>query len=222
MCYRLENKSYIYLLSLESTPKVINELLSKLGTKNAKAVDVVSLSPGEEDDRLENVLGILLTIPRKCFGSSDDSNEQVDEGIFYAKKNGHLPRGIFSLVNIIGNSLDKIEFEEDSVIYKWIQSVQDLSPVDRCDSLLDNSEIDSITTEVAQNVTDSAEIQHEIIAFIKKGDSVYELNGDTPQPIKMVESSDVDLIESVSKRCMHYLDGEPETKFSVLAIIQEN
>jgi len=206
-------------LSIESSPQVINDLLNQLGTLNVKAVDVVSLSPGEEDDRMENVLGILLTIPRKFMTNSEETNEQDGKEVFYTLKKGDNLSGVVSLVNIVANSMDKIKFDEGSVISAWIDSVQELSPEDRGTSLANQADINKSIEKI---VCESEEVTHQIIAFTQKDKSVYEMNGMTSLPVKIGEIQTGELVESVAQRCMHYLDGETESKFSLLAIITDN
>jgi len=206
-------------MSLESCPDAVNQLLKKLGAKNLKAVDIVTLTPADEEEKYENVVGILLTIPRDMIKPTE---EDQAEDIFYVERETAGLGGIVSLINILGNGLDKIQFDEGSALKDWIDSAKDMSPVDRAKSLAENEALqNAIKLVLGDSVTPHDDVTHRMVSFVQLNGKAYEMNGVSEKAINIGDSQEDELVEKVAHRCMNYFEGEKETKFNLIALILE-
>ncbi|KAG8586226.1 hypothetical protein GDO81_005305 [Engystomops pustulosus] len=131
--------------------------------------------------------------------------------------------GTMGLIHAVANNRDKLSFENDSALKKFLDESISLTPEERA-KFLEKDESIRVTHESsaqegqteAPNIDDKVDLH--FVAFVHVQGHLYELDGNKPFPINHGTTSEDTLLEDAIEVCRKFMQLEPdELRFSVVA-----
>ncbi|MBN3310250.1 UCHL1 hydrolase, partial [Amia calva] len=207
------------------------QVLSKLGVAGSwHFVDVL----GFEEDALSAVpspsCALLLLLPltpqHEAFRKkqvADLSGKQKDNpNLYFLKQTIVNSCGTVGLLHAAANNKDKLQFEKDSVLEKFLADTSSMSAEDRAKQLEQNKEIHCAHDEVAaegQCRIEEDKVNFHFITFTNVDGQLYELDGRIDFPVTHGATKDDTFIMDAAKICRQFIEREKgEVRFSAVAL----
>ncbi|XP_015272608.1 PREDICTED: ubiquitin carboxyl-terminal hydrolase isozyme L3 isoform X2 [Gekko japonicus] len=134
--------------------------------------------------------------------------QAVKPSVYFMKQTISNACGTIGLIHAIANNRDKINFEAESSLKKFLDESVSMSPEERA-KYLETYEAPSIDEKVDLH----------FIALVNVGGSLYELDGRKPFPINHGQSSDATFLEDAIEVCKKFMERDPdELRFNAIAL----
>ncbi|XP_073436495.1 ubiquitin carboxyl-terminal hydrolase isozyme L3 isoform X2 [Dendrobates tinctorius] len=220
-------------LPLEANPEVMNQFLKQLGVGTRwQFVDVYGLDPELLSLVPRPVCALLLLFPvtgkYEHFRAEEEEKikshgQDVDSSVYFMKQTISNACGTIGLIHAVANNRDKLDFENDSALKKFLDDSTSLSPEERA-KFLEKDESIRVTHESsaqegqteAPNIDDKVDLH--FVAFVHLQDHLYELDGRKPFPVNHGKTSEDTLLEDAIEVCRKFMQRDPdELRFTVVA-----
>ncbi|XP_018420820.1 PREDICTED: ubiquitin carboxyl-terminal hydrolase isozyme L3 [Nanorana parkeri] len=221
-------------LPLEANPDVMNQFLKQLGVCSSwQFVDVYGLDPELLSLVSRPVCAVLLLFPvtekYELFKAEEEEKikshgQDVDSSVYFMKQTIRNACGTIGLLHAVGNNKDKLDFENDSALKKFITESSKLSPDERA-KFLERDESIRVTHESsaqegqseAPSLDDKVDLH--FIAFVHVQGHLYELDGSKLFPVNHGPTSEDSLLEDAIEVCKKFMQRDPdELRFTVVAL----
>uniref|UniRef100_A0A8D0DVS7 Ubiquitin carboxyl-terminal hydrolase n=1 Tax=Salvator merianae TaxID=96440 RepID=A0A8D0DVS7_SALMN len=221
-------------LPLEANPDVTNQFLKQLGIHPAwQFVDVYGMEPELLSMVPRPVCAILLLFPvtekYETFRTEEEEKikaqgQEVKSSVYFMKQTISNACGTIGLIHAIANNRDKISFETDSSLKRFLDDSSTMSPEERA-KYLETYEAIRVTHESSahEGQTEAPSIDEKVdlhfIALVNVDGILYELDGRKPFPINHGQSSDDTFLEDAVEVCKKFMDRDPdELRFNAIAL----
>ncbi|KAM3935623.1 ubiquitin carboxyl-terminal hydrolase isozyme L3 [Leptodactylus fuscus] len=220
-------------LPLEANPDVSDSFLKQLGVGCSwQFVDVYGLDPELLGLVPQPVCALLLLFPvtekYERFRAEEEEkikshSQDVDSSVYFMKQTISNACGTIGLIHAVANNRDKLSFESDSALKKFLDDSSALSPEERA-KFLEKDESIRVTHESsaqegqseAPSIDDKVDLH--FVAFVNLHGHLYELDGRKPFPINHGKTCDDTLLEDAIEVCRKFMQREPdELRFTVVA-----
>ncbi|XP_033003849.1 ubiquitin carboxyl-terminal hydrolase isozyme L3 isoform X2 [Lacerta agilis] len=221
-------------LPLEANPDVTNQFLKQLGIHPSwQFVDVYGMEPELLSMVPRPVCAILLLFPvtekYETFRTEEEEKikaqgQEVKPSVYFMKQTISNACGTIGLIHAIANNRDKINFETDSSLKKFLDDSMPMSPEERA-KYLETYEAIRVTHESSahEGQTEAPSIDEKVdlhfIALVNIDGNLYELDGRKPFPINHGQSSDDTFLEDAVEVCKKFMERDPdELRFNAIAL----
>ncbi|KAG8452242.1 hypothetical protein GDO86_004151 [Hymenochirus boettgeri] len=203
-------------LPLEANPDVMNQFLKQLGVGASwQFVDVY----GMESDLLSMVprpvCAILLLFPvtekYELFRAEEEQKikshgQEVNSSVYFMKQTINNACGTIGLIHAVANNREKLRFECDSSLKKFLEESLSMNPDERA-KFLEKDENLRVTHESsahegqseAPSIDDKVDLH--FVAFAHLNGHLYELDGRKPFPINHGQTNDDTFLEDAIEVC---------------------
>jgi len=214
-------------MAIESSPEVLNKLLSKLGAPESYQVhDVLGTDVSDLKELPGTIRSILLLLPK------DEKYQEILEEkkaaagepqVFFI----HLPEGSICgtvmLIHAVVTGNNNLVLE-DCPLKRFLDEAQNVSATERGQMLLANEDIVGLHNE-AVSEGESQQVDtpaHHLICFIRVGDQVYDMDSGAEQPHWLAECTDDNFAEEAIKAAKAYIDRNCDSyEFNILALVEQ-
>ncbi|XP_075447107.1 ubiquitin carboxyl-terminal hydrolase isozyme L3 isoform X2 [Ascaphus truei] len=149
--------------------------------------------------------------------------QDVNNSVYFMKQTISNACGTIGLIHTVANNRDKLNFEGDSALKKFLEESVSLNPEERA-KFLEKDESIRVTHESsaqegqseAPSIDDKVDLH--FIAFVHIEGHLYELDGRKPFPVNHGQTSDDKLLEDAIEVCKKFMQRDPnELRFTVVA-----
>ncbi|CAH2223848.1 ubiquitin carboxyl-terminal hydrolase isozyme L3 [Pelobates cultripes] len=149
--------------------------------------------------------------------------QDVNNSVYFMKQTISNACGTIGLLHAVGNNREKLCFESDSALKKFLEASLSLNPEERA-RFLERDESIRVTHETsaqegqseAPSIDDKVDLH--FVAFVHVEGRLYELDGCKPFPINHGQTSDDTLLEDAIEVCKKFMQRDPdELRFTVVA-----
>lgn len=211
---------------MEINPEMLNKMLSKLGVGSSwKFVDILGL----EDDFLTLVpspaSAVMLLFPLTQQHEAFRETQAVDRSssdVYFLKQTVVNSCGTVGVIHAIANNQDKLDFDSDSALKKFLEATGSMSAADRAKELEKNKDIQAAHDEVAtdgQCRVEEDKVNFHFITFVNVNGQLYELDGRMEGPVNHGATKDGSFIVDAAKVCCQFMKRDSdEVRFSAVAL----
>ncbi|XP_062376538.1 ubiquitin carboxyl-terminal hydrolase isozyme L1 [Sardina pilchardus] len=210
---------------MEINPEMLNKVLSKLGVGSSwRFVDVLGL----EDELLSSVpspsCAVMLLFPLTQQHEAFREKQSVDKAsdVYFLKQTVVNSCGTVGLLHAVANNQDKMDFDSDSAIKKFLAATASMSAADRAKALEKNKDIQTTHDEVAvegQCRIEEGKVNFHFITFVNVNGQLYELDGRMEGAVNHGATKDGSFIMDAAKVCRQFVEREKdEVRFSAVAL----
>ncbi|KAM4054234.1 ubiquitin carboxyl-terminal hydrolase isozyme L1 isoform 2-T2 [Anomaloglossus baeobatrachus] len=208
------------------------KLLMKVGVlPTYKFVDVL----GFEKDYLKSfsheVCAVLLLFPHTeqhdAFRKNqhdEHKGKEPDASIYFIKQTIENSCGIVGLIHAAASNKDKLKFDADSALKKFLDKSADASPDDRAKILEKNEALCAAHNAIAAEGhcrPNEDGVHFHLVVLTAVGGNLYELDGLTSKPIDHGATSKGTLLEDAGKICKQFTEREcGDVRFSSVALVK--
>ncbi|XP_067106204.1 ubiquitin carboxyl-terminal hydrolase isozyme L1 isoform X1 [Osmerus mordax] len=212
---------------MEINPEMLNKMLGKLGVGGSwRFVDVLGL----EAELLSSVptpcCAVMLLFP---LTQQHESHRQKQAGqvggaseVYFLKQTVVNSCGTVALLHAVGNNQDKMEFDSDSALKKFLDETAKISADERAKHLEKNKAIKEAHEEVAaqgQCRVEADNVNFHFITFVNVDGQLHELDGRVAGPVKHGATKDDSFIMDAATVCRGFMKREEgELRFSAVAL----
>ncbi|XP_064030059.1 ubiquitin carboxyl-terminal hydrolase isozyme L3 [Pogoniulus pusillus] len=221
-------------LPLEANPDVTNQFLRQLGIHpDWQFVDVYGMEPELLSMVPRPVCAVLLLFPitekYETFRTEEEERikakgQDVKSSVYFMKQTINNACGTIGLIHAIANNREKINFETNSSLKKFLEDSLSMTPEERA-KYLETYEAIRVTHESSahEGQTEAPSIDEKVdlhfIALVNVGGHLYELDGRKPFPINHGETSDDSFLEDAIEVCKKFMERDPEElRFNAIAL----
>ncbi|XP_074787201.1 LOW QUALITY PROTEIN: ubiquitin carboxyl-terminal hydrolase isozyme L3 [Athene noctua] len=221
-------------LPLEANPDVTNQFLKQLGIHpDWQFVDVYGMEPELLSMVPRPVCAVLLLFPitekYETFRTEEEERikakgQDVKSSVYFMKQTINNACGTIGLIHAIANNRDKMNFETNSSLKKFLEDSLSMTPEERA-KYLETYEAIRVTHESSahEGQTEAPSIDEKVdlhfIALVNVGGHLYELDGRKPFPINHGETSDDSFLEDAIEVCKKFMERDPEElRFNAIAL----
>uniref|UniRef100_A0A803VZE4 Ubiquitin carboxyl-terminal hydrolase n=1 Tax=Ficedula albicollis TaxID=59894 RepID=A0A803VZE4_FICAL len=180
-------------------------------------VDVYGMEPELLSMVPRPVCAVLLLFPitekYETFRTEEEERikakgQDVKSSVYFMKQTINNACGTIGLIHAIANNRDKMNFETNSSLKKFLEDSLSMTPEERA-KYLETYEAPSIDEKVDLH----------FIALVNVGGHLYELDGRKPFPINHGETSDDSFLEDAIEVCKKFMERDPEElRFNAIAL----
>ncbi|XP_018591154.1 ubiquitin carboxyl-terminal hydrolase isozyme L1 [Scleropages formosus] len=216
---------------MEVNPEMLNKVLAKLGVRDSwRFVDVLGL----EDESLSAVprpsKAMMLLFPltqqheafRKKQAAEIAGDYKENPNVYFIKQTVVNSCGTVGLLHAAANNKGALEFEDASVLKKFLDETASMSPEERAKQLEGNKEIHAAHDEVAaegQCRADQGKVNFHFITFVNVDGQLYELDGKLEHPVNHGTTTEAAFVMDSAKICRQFVEREKdEMRFSAVAL----
>ncbi|XP_078077717.1 ubiquitin carboxyl-terminal hydrolase isozyme L3 isoform X2 [Mustelus asterias] len=179
------------------------------------------------------VCSILLLFPvtekYEAFKQEEEAKikaegQKVAPQVYFMKQTISNACGTIGLIHALANNRDKLEFETNSVMRKFLDNSTPLSPEEKA-KYLENDESIRVTHEFSaqEGQTEAPSIDEKVdlhfITFVNVDGYLYELDGRKPFPINHGATTADHFLEDAVEVCKKFMQRDPdELRFTVVAL----
>ncbi|XP_059502476.1 ubiquitin carboxyl-terminal hydrolase isozyme L3 [Stegostoma tigrinum] len=179
------------------------------------------------------VCSILLLFPvtekYEAFKQEEEAEikakgQKVDPQVYFMKQTISNACGTVGLIHALANNRDKLEFEPNSVMKKFLDYSSSLSPEEKA-KYLEKDESIRVTHEFSaqEGQTEAPSLDEKVdlhfITFVNVDGYLYELDGRKPFPINHGTTSADCFLEDAVEVCKKFMQRDPdELRFTVVAL----
>ncbi|XP_069035082.1 ubiquitin carboxyl-terminal hydrolase isozyme L3 isoform X2 [Lepisosteus oculatus] len=150
--------------------------------------------------------------------------QEVSSEVYFMKQTIGNACGTIGLIHAVANNQDRLEFEPDSALKKFLIESRSLSPEEKA-IFLEKDESIRVTHESSaqEGQTEAPSIDEKVdlhfIAFVSVGGQLYELDGRKPFPIVHGKTTEDSFLEDAVEVCKKFMARDPEElRFTVVAL----
>ncbi|XP_068606962.1 ubiquitin carboxyl-terminal hydrolase isozyme L1 [Brachionichthys hirsutus] len=212
---------------MEINPEMLNKLMKCLGVGDCcRFVDVVGLESEQLSAVPKPCLALMLLFPltqqHESFRQQQADKVAGDAGVYFLKQTAVNSCGTVALLHSVGNSKSKMTFASDSVLKKFLDETESMSPDDRAKHLESCKAICEAHNEVAAQGQCSVEddkVNFHFIAFVNVNGELCEFDGRMDGPVKHGATNDGSFITDAARMCRGFMEREQgEVRFSSVAL----
>ncbi|XP_078402094.1 ubiquitin carboxyl-terminal hydrolase isozyme L3 isoform X2 [Cetorhinus maximus] len=179
------------------------------------------------------VCSILLLFPvtekYEAFKQEEEAKikadgQKVDPQVYFMKQTISNACGTIGLIHALANNRDKLEFETNSVMKKFLDESTPLSPEEKA-KYLEKDESIRVTHEFSaqEGQTEAPSLDEKVdlhfITFVNIDGYLYELDGRKPFPINHGSTTADNFLEDAVEVCKKFMQRDPdELRFTVVAL----
>ncbi|XP_030642228.1 ubiquitin carboxyl-terminal hydrolase isozyme L3 [Chanos chanos] len=221
-------------LPLEANPDVMNQFLRQLGLVSTwQFGDVYGLDPELLSMVPRPVCAVLLLFPvtekYESFRLEEEAQikargQEVSSDVYFMRQTIGNACGTIGLIHAVANNQQRLEFESDSPLKKFLSESSKLSPEERA-VFLEKDESIRVTHESSaqEGQTEAPSLDEKVelhfIAFVNVGGHLYELDGRKPFPIAHGKTTEDSFLEDTAEVCKKFMARDPEElRFTVVAL----
>ncbi|XP_067842631.1 ubiquitin carboxyl-terminal hydrolase isozyme L3 [Heptranchias perlo] len=221
-------------LPLEANPDVMNQFMQQLGLLPSwQFGDVFGMDPELLSLVPRPVCSILLLFPvtekYETFKQEEEAKiksegQKVNPQVYFMKQTISNACGTIGLIHALANNRDKLEFETDSVMKKFLDDSITLTPEEKA-KYLEKDESIRVTHEFSaqEGQTEAPSLDEKVdlhfITFVNIDGHLYELDGRKPFPINHGDTTADSLLEDAIGVCKKFMQRDPdELRFTVVAL----
>ncbi|XP_078077716.1 ubiquitin carboxyl-terminal hydrolase isozyme L3 isoform X1 [Mustelus asterias] len=221
-------------LPLEANPDVGIFFMQQLGLLPSwQFGDVFGMDPELLSLVPRPVCSILLLFPvtekYEAFKQEEEAKikaegQKVAPQVYFMKQTISNACGTIGLIHALANNRDKLEFETNSVMRKFLDNSTPLSPEEKA-KYLENDESIRVTHEFSaqEGQTEAPSIDEKVdlhfITFVNVDGYLYELDGRKPFPINHGATTADHFLEDAVEVCKKFMQRDPdELRFTVVAL----
>ncbi|TNN66799.1 Ubiquitin carboxyl-terminal hydrolase isozyme L3 [Liparis tanakae] len=208
-------------LPLESNPEVMTKFVNCLGMRPTwQFGDVYGLDPELLGMVPRPVCAVLLLFPLtdtyEAFKQAEEEKlkgerQEVSPDVYFIKQTIGNACGTIGLIHAVANNQDRLEFEPESPLKKFIEQSSKMSSEDKA-AFLEKDEAPSLDEKVNLH----------FISFVNVGGQLYELDGRKPFPIVHGKTSEDSFLEDAAKVCKAFMARDPqELRFTIIALSKD-
>ncbi|KAM9321641.1 ubiquitin carboxyl-terminal hydrolase isozyme L3 [Gastrophryne carolinensis] len=220
-------------LPLEANPEVMNQFLKQLGVGSSwQFVDVYGLDPELLSLVPQPVCAVLLLFPvtekYELFRAEEEEKikchgQVLDSTVYFMKQSISNACGTIGLIHAVGNNREKLNFDNDSALKKFLEESLPMSPEERA-KFLERDESIRVTHESsaqegqseAPSLDDKVDLH--FVAFAHIQGHLYELDGRKPFPVNHGQTSEDSFLNDAIEVCRKFMQRDPdELRFTVVA-----
>lgn len=204
-------------------------MMNKLGVGESwRFVDVLGL----EGDQLSAVpkpccaLMLLFPLTQQHESFRKQQADKVTGGseVYFLKQTVVNSCGTIALLHAVGNNKNKLTFDSNSALKKFLDDTAGMSADDRAKQLEKNQAIQEAHNEVAvqgQCRPEADKVNFHFIAFVNVNGQLYEFDGRMNGPVKHGATKDESFVTDAAKVCRGFMEREQgEVRFSAVAFCQ--
>uniref|UniRef100_A0A8C5P7B0 Ubiquitin carboxyl-terminal hydrolase n=1 Tax=Leptobrachium leishanense TaxID=445787 RepID=A0A8C5P7B0_9ANUR len=220
-------------LPLEANPDVMNQFLKQLGVGSSwQFGDVYSMDPELLSIVPKPVCAVLLLFPvtekYESFKVEEEKRikcqgQDVNSSVYFMKQTISNACGTIGLLHAVANNQEKLNFDSDSPLKKFLENSKSLSPEERA-RFLEQDESIRVTHESSaqEGQTEAPSIDDKVdlhfVGFVHVEGNLYELDGCKPFPVNHGPTSEDTLLEDAIEVCKKFMERDPgEVRFTVVA-----
>ncbi|XP_030056462.1 ubiquitin carboxyl-terminal hydrolase isozyme L3 isoform X2 [Microcaecilia unicolor] len=150
--------------------------------------------------------------------------QEVSTSVYFMKQTISNACGTIGLIHAVANNRDKLNFELDSPLQKFLENTWSMSSTERA-KYLENDESIRVTHECSaqEGQTEAPSIDEKVdlhfVAFVHQQCYLYELDGRKNFPVSHGRTSDETLLEDAIEVCKKFMQRDPnELRFTVIAL----
>ncbi|XP_070607450.1 ubiquitin carboxyl-terminal hydrolase isozyme L3 isoform X2 [Erythrolamprus reginae] len=150
--------------------------------------------------------------------------QEVKPGVYFMKQTISNACGTIGLIHAIANNRDKIDFEKDSSLKKFLDESVPMNPEQRA-KYLETYDAIRVTHESSahEGQTEAPSIDEKVdlhfIALVNVDGILYELDGRKPFPISHGRSNVDTFLEDAVGVCKKFMERDPdELRFNAIAL----
>ncbi|XP_066562667.1 ubiquitin carboxyl-terminal hydrolase isozyme L3 isoform X2 [Amia ocellicauda] len=150
--------------------------------------------------------------------------QEVSSEVYFMKQTIGNACGTIGLIHAVANNRDRLEFDPDSALKKFLIESSSLSPEQKA-IFLEKDESIRVTHESSaqEGQTEAPSIDEKVdlhfIAFVNVGGQLYELDGRKPFPIVHGKTAEDTFLEDATEVCKKFMARDPEElRFTVVAL----
>ncbi|XP_056294514.1 ubiquitin carboxyl-terminal hydrolase isozyme L3 isoform X3 [Pseudoliparis swirei] len=137
--------------------------------------------------------------------------QEVSPDVYFIKQTIGNACGTIGLIHAVANNQDRLEFEPDSPLKKFIEQSSKMSSEEKA-AFLEKDEAPSLDEKVNLH----------FISFVNVGGQLYELDGRKPFPIVHGKTSEDSFLEDAAKVCKAFMARDPqELRFTIIALSKD-
>ncbi|XP_030312311.1 LOW QUALITY PROTEIN: ubiquitin carboxyl-terminal hydrolase isozyme L3 [Calypte anna] len=221
-------------LPLEANPDVTNQFLKQLGIHpDWQFVDVYGMEPELLSMVPRPVCAVLLLFPitekYETFRTEEEERikakgQDVKSSVYFMKQTINNACGTIGLIHAIANNRDKMNFETNSSLKKFLEDSLSMTPEERA-KYLETYEAIRVTHESSahegqtEKVMVDDKVKSHFLILLYVGGHLYELDGRKPFPINHGETSDDSFLEDAIEVCRKFMERDPEElRFNAIAL----
>uniref|UniRef100_A0A3B3SVT8 ubiquitinyl hydrolase 1 n=1 Tax=Paramormyrops kingsleyae TaxID=1676925 RepID=A0A3B3SVT8_9TELE len=178
------------------------------------AVAVMEWSPMEINPETLN--------KHESFRASQLRSDEDDHKVYFLKQTVGNSCGTVGLLHTVANNKDKLEFESDSVLKKFLEDTVNMSAEERARELESSQEIHKVHDGVAaegQCQVEEGKMGFHLITFVNVGGQLWELDGRMNFPVNHGATNEDSFVMDASKICRQFVKREKdEVRFSAVAL----
>jgi ubiquitin carboxyl-terminal hydrolase L3 len=188
--YFMETKEVFNWPPLESDPEIFTNYMSKLGLGNDYKFDEVFSLDDEVVSMFQesNPFAVIVNyersiVPKKI--SSDTTNVP-----FFMLQNGKLDNacGVIAALHSVGNNLNKIKLDEDSILSSFFTENKNKSPEEISISLQSNTKFQDCHKDYSNQgqsnlCSNQNEVKNHFVSFVLINGNIVELDGVIGKPL---------------------------------------
>ncbi|XP_023648018.2 ubiquitin carboxyl-terminal hydrolase isozyme L1-like isoform X1 [Paramormyrops kingsleyae] len=208
---------------MEINPETLNKALTRLGLVGSwRFADVTSLDDEAPVPACAVMLLFPLTGQHESFRASQLRSDEDDHKVYFLKQTVGNSCGTVGLLHTVANNKDKLEFESDSVLKKFLEDTVNMSAEERARELESSQEIHKVHDGVAaegQCQVEEGKMGFHLITFVNVGGQLWELDGRMNFPVNHGATNEDSFVMDASKICRQFVKREKdEVRFSAVAL----
>uniref|UniRef100_A0A8C5FF68 Ubiquitin carboxyl-terminal hydrolase n=1 Tax=Gadus morhua TaxID=8049 RepID=A0A8C5FF68_GADMO len=202
-------------------------MLSKLGAGGTwRFFDVLGL----EGEPLATVpspcCALMLLFPltpkHESFRETQANQLSGDSDVYFLKQTVVNSCGTVALLHTVANNKDKVEFNSDSALKKFLDETADMTAEDRAKQLEKNQcrvRLGRRITPIQYPAADK--VNFHFIAFVNVNGKLHELDGRMDGPVSHGSTKDTSFLSDAARVCRGFMEREKgEVRFSAVALCQ--
>lgn len=215
--------------AMEINPEMLNKMMSKLGVGDSwRFVDVLGL----EGEQLSGVprpccaLMLLFPLTQQHESFRQQQADKVAGGseVYFVKQTVVNSCGTIALLHAVANNKNKLTFDSDSALKKFLDETANMSADDRAKHLEKNQAITDAHNEVAvqgQCRPEADKVNFHFIAFVNVNGQLYEFDGRMDGAVNHGATNDESFVKDSASVCREFMEREQgEVRFSAVAFCQ--
>uniref|UniRef100_UPI00398F71FC ubiquitin carboxyl-terminal hydrolase isozyme L3 n=1 Tax=Pristiophorus japonicus TaxID=55135 RepID=UPI00398F71FC len=150
--------------------------------------------------------------------------QKVSPQVYFMKQTISNACGTIGLIHALANNRDKLEFDSDSVMKKFLEDSANLTPEEKA-KYLEKDESIRVTHEFSaqEGQTEAPSLDEKVdlhfITFANIDGHLYELDGRKPFPINHGDTTADSLLEDAIGVCKTFMQRDPdELRFTLVAL----
>lgn len=151
-----------------------------------------------------------------------DGGCSEDPKVYFLKQTVVNSCGTVGLLHAVANNQDKMEFDSDSALKKFLDKTAKMAAAERAKCLENNKDIRSVHDEVAaegQCRVEADKVNFHFITFVNMDGHLYELDGRMKSPVKHGATNENTFLMDAAKICRQFTAREKdEVRFSAVAL----